>query len=312
MLQTILESEYGTKLKEFYHTVDQFCGGIFGIVWDSLNSYINTRATEAAASLAYYALFSIFPLLVILVSSASSFLEDAVIQKYLFDFVEQSMPLYIQDLIKGNILQALAARGRLQIIGMIGLLWSASGVFTGLTFNIDRAWHHDAQERNFIFGRLVGLSMIGIITTGLVFVWFLSNVVLNILPWLEVSIWNGAGFHLYNSYTWSLLSRLIPWFVIFFTFWNLYRWVPNTSAKVKWSEAAWGAAIAGLGWELIQRGFSWYLASRFARYELIYGSLGALIAFMLWLYLSAFIVLYGAHLSAAIARHTRLNQDEAI
>jgi uncharacterized BrkB/YihY/UPF0761 family membrane protein len=62
---------------------------------------------------------------------------------------------------------------------MIGLLWSASGVFTGLTFNIDRAWHHDAQERNFIFGRLVGLSMIGIITTGLVFVWFLSNVVLN-------------------------------------------------------------------------------------------------------------------------------------
>ena len=71
-----------------------------------------------------------------------------------------------------------------------------------------------------------------------------------------------------------------------------------------------GAAVAAVGWELANGAFKWYLTSGLARYQLVYGSLGALIALMLWIYISSIIVLFGAHLSATIAMHTRLKFDK--
>ena len=250
-----------------------------------------------------------FPLLVFFVGTATSYLEDEAVKQFIFELVETNLPASFQDLIKGNIDQALSARGRVQIVGIIGLLWAASGVFTGLTHSLDRAWH-TARERNFIFGRLIGLGMIGAITTGLVVIWFLSTTLLNLLPLLEVRLWNGESVQVYDTYLWGASSKFIPWLVIFFAFVNLYKWVPNT--KVRWREALWGAAVAALGWELAQRGFSWYLTSGWARYQLVYGSLGAVIAFMLWLYVNGLIVLYGAHLSASIAMETRLKYEKDV
>jgi membrane protein len=142
--------------------------------------------------------------------------------------------------------------------------------------------------------------------TGLLILWIISTTILSLLPWFEVPLL--GDIRIYDTYLWSILSNIIPWFLIFLTFLSLYRWVPNT--KVYWWEAAWGAAVAALGWELVNRGFSWYLTSGLARYQLVYGSLGAVIALLLWLYLSALIVLYGAHLSAAIAQRTRVQEEE--
>ncbi|MCG3208319.1 MAG: hypothetical protein FOGNACKC_01922 [Anaerolineae bacterium] len=297
---------FSVSLKTISVQFGRKAGRLWRILWHSAQSFADARATESASSIAYYALFSVFPLTIFVVALASSFLEDKTVQQLIFNFVDETLPVFLRDVIKGNIEQALALRGPVQILGMVGLLWAASAVFTNLTHNLDRAWQI-AEARNFIFGRLVGLAMIGAITTGLVLLWVLSTALLNILPALEIPLWNGKSIHLYDSYTWSLLSRFLPYFLIFFTFFNLYKWVPNTT--VKWSEAAWGAAVAALGWELAQRGFGWYLTSGWAKYQLVYGSLGAVIAFLLWLYINSLIVLYGAHLSAAIASETRLKDS---
>ena len=246
--------------------------------------------------------FSIFPLTLFLVTIATSFLEDETVQQFLVKFIEESVPLYFQDLLKGNIEEALESRGSVQFISMLGLLWAASGVFTGLTHNIDRAWKINL-ERNFILGRLVGLGMIAGITIGLMVLWLISTMVLNVLPLLEIPLLNGGSIQIYDTYLWGFFSRLIPWLLIFVTLLNLYRWVPRTS--VRWREVVWGALLSATGWEIAQRIFSWYLTSGFARYQLVYGSLGAVIAFMLWLYVTSLIVLYGAHLCAAVAYHTR-------
>ncbi len=293
---------FTSQARALWAQINQKTGHVPQILWDSIQSFVEARATEAASSIAYYALFSIFPLLIFVIGFASSFLEDSAIQQLIFNFVEETLPEFFQDLIKGNIEQALALRGSVQIVGMIGLLWGASAVFTIITHNIDRAWHI-AEERNFIFGRLAGLGMIGAITAGLVVLWLVSTTMFNILPALEIPLQNGQSIPLYDSYTWRWLAQFLPLFLIFFTFVNLYKWTPNTT--VKWREAVGGAAVSALGWELAQRGFSWYLTSGWARYQLVYGSLGAVIAFLLWLYVNALIVLFGAHLSAAIASHTR-------
>jgi len=84
---------------------------------------------------------------------------------------------------------------------------------------------------------------------------------------------------------------------------SLYRWIPNT--EVKWSQAFWGALVATLGWEIATQTFTWYLTSGMARYQLVYGSLGTVVALMFWIYLSSLITFYGAHLSAAVTQHSK-------
>jgi membrane protein len=59
--------------------------------------------------------------------------------------------------------------------------------------------------------------------------------------------------------------------------------------------------LASLAWELAKQAFAWYLSSGFAKYDLVYGSLGAVVALMFWIYIGSWIVFFGAHLSAVIA-----------
>ncbi len=83
----------------------------------------------------------------------------------------------------------------------------------------------------------------------------------------------------------------------------MYRYVPNV--KVRWRESLGGAIFAVLALELTKKVFIWYLSLGTSSYQLIYGSLGAVVAFMLWIYISSFIILLGGHVCAAIATQFR-------
>ena len=294
-----LKVKIAAQGKAVYQQVDSLLGGSLTIIVKTIEGFVEARAMESAASMAYYAIFSAFPLLIFLVGFVSSILEDEPVQQLVLEAVEQYLPIAL-DLVKGNIEHAVSISGTVQIIGTIGLLWAATGVFTALTHSIDRAWH-TAAERNFVFGRLVALAMVASLT-GLFIVWVLFTTVFSLLPLFEIPIF--GNLLVYESYTWNIASQGIPWFVIFILFVNVYRWVPNT--KVRWREAAVGAATAAVGWELANTLFSWYLSGAWARYQLIYGSLGTVVALLLWVYVSSAIVLFGAHLSANIAMQTRL------
>jgi membrane protein len=287
--------------RAIYRLTDRKWGGVLSILASTFKNFGETNASESAAGIAYYALFSIFPLLIFVVTFIGSFLQEASVQQQILEFAATFLPAS-QDLIRGNIEQVLLLRGPLQIVGAIGLLWSATAVFNVLAHGINRAWH-TAQQRNFLHGRLVALAMIASLT-GLLMLWFISTTVFNVLGLLEIPLWGEYTVH--ETFVGQIISRLIPAFLIFLTFLSLYRWVPNT--KVRWREAAWGAGVATIGWEISKEGFTWYLTSGLAAYQLVYGSLGAVIAMMLWLYLNGVIVLFGAHLSAAIALHTRLRK----
>ena len=302
MNDSILKVEHKLNARLFFRQAIKLGQTIFKILVDTVRSFLSANAAGAAASIAYYTLFSFFPLLILLIGFASSVLEDEPVQQLVLDAVAQTLPT-AQDLVKGNIERALSVGGTVQIAGSIGLLWSATGVFTVLAQSINRAWH-TAPARNFLFGRLVALAMV-VSLTALLILWVISTTVFGLLPRFEIPIFGGIV--IYNTYAWRILSRLIPYFFIFILFLNLYRWIPNT--KVRWREALWGAGVSALGWELANSAFALYLGNSLARYQLIYGSLGALIALMLWIYLSSTIVLFGAHLSATVAAHTRLNHE---
>ena len=146
----------------------------------------------------------------------------------------------------------------------------------------------------------LGIGLIGLLAA-LLSLSLLSTPILNVLPGLSDVL--GREVPILDTLLWTFIASGVPALVAFVVFLNLYRWVPNTT--VGWSEAAWGAGFATLTWEAAKRGFSWYVRSDLVRYRLVYGSLGAVVALLLWIYLSSWVLLFGAHLSAAIARSRR-------
>jgi membrane protein len=72
---------------------------------------------------------------------------------------------------------------------------------------------------------------------------------------------------------------------------------------VRWSESAIGAITTTLGVNLVTSAFSWFLNSGLSRHNMIYGSLGAVIAFMYWVYIINVVIFFGAHISASVSHH---------
>ena len=105
---------------------------------------------------------------------------------------------------------------------------------------------------------------------------------------------------------WATLLSVVPRLLVFFALLGLYHWVPNV--RVRWSEAFWGALVAAPAGKVATNGFTWYLSSGLVRFELLYGSLGTVVVLMLWMFIGTIVVLFGAHLSAAVGRWDRDGQ----
>lgn len=256
----------------------------------ALKTFSDTRAAQAATSLAYYAIFSLFPLLLAFIAGGSYFLDDEQVFQSVIRFLQRVLPITL-DVIVYNLQEVLDARGAVGTIGLLTFLWSASGFFTNLAYNINQAWPN-APRRSFLRRRLVGLVMI----LGLLGLLILSL----ILDWVTglIPILNNEGGSPPYLILWSIISNLGSWLTIFLLFMALYRWVPV--AKVRWTANFWGALISSILWRLATAGFGWYLQSGWGRYQLVYGSLGAIVAFLFLIYILSLITLFGAHLSSTI------------
>jgi len=278
------------SLKEFYQNINQRSEDRFHILKNAIRAFTEKQAAQASAGLAYYTLFSIFPLMLVFVAGGSFFLDSNQVFDTVTQFVQQALPIS-QQAIDENLREVLEERGTAGIFSLLILLWSASGMFTSLAYNINLAWPR-ASRRNFLQSRLIGLWMIagliGLIILSLILGWVTSR-----LPFMDIAHASASDLFLLR-----LLSGFGSWLMIFLVFLTLYHWIPTL--YVKWSATFWGALIASLAWKSITAGFSWYLGSSFGQYQLVYGSLGAIVAFLFLIYIISLITLFGAHLSAAI------------
>ena len=286
------------RVRLLYQRANRLSGQRLSILWDAIQTFSITRANQAAASLAYYVIFSLFPLLLVLISVGSYFLSSEQVYAKVSQLVQQSIPNSYQW-IDENLHAVLEQRGAIGIIGLVTLIWAASGGFISLAYNINLAWL-DAPQRNFLQGRLLGFEMIA----GLSGLFFLSL----ILDWLFnlMHIFDMPFVSFMEVDFWRWFSSIFSWLTIFLLFFALYYWVPTVN--VKGNAAFWAALFASVAWELSTALFSLYLRSRFGRYELIYGSVGALVAFLFLIYILATVTLFGAHLASAMDRHLKLDQ----
>jgi len=281
-----------------YLYVDRVSGGTLEILRMALASFSRTRAPEAAASISYYAIFALFPLLLLLVTIGSYLMNDQQGVQQLMQTVLSAIPVS-RSLIEKNIQSIIEQRGTLGAISLLGLLWSGTGVFTVLSININRSFP-GSHPRNIVGARISALLMIAILTLLLALA-FLARTFFSLLPYLSLPL--VQKLNLMNSTFWSVMTGLVPLLLVFAIFLTLYRFIPNT--RILWRQSIWGALAAAILWEVATSIFTWYLGSGLARYEIVYGSLGALVALMFYIYLVSWIILFGAHLTSAINKSSQ-------
>ena len=281
------------KILSFYQRIDEKSGGWLSIFRQSGSRFIEMRGAEAAASLAYYALFSLFPLTIFLVIVSSYFMgnENASLRTILF--IRAIFP-FSGDIVQNNLLEVQKQQATLSVVGVISMLWAASGFFSTLIHHINRAWPM-VKLRSIVSNRLFAIGMIGSMVL-LLFLSLVSTTVVNYLPNLILLFG--------EPYAWMFDAgvqaglRVIPWLFTFLLFIAMYRWVPNK--VVHWKAALPGALIITLVWELAKFLFTIYLKSGLSNFSLFYGSLEALVVLILWIYTSNFIALFGAYLVASL------------
>jgi membrane protein len=286
------------RIRQLYQRADRISGNRLNIIKDAIETFNITHANQASAGLAYFLIFSLFPLLLVLISAGSFFLSSEEVYLRVTQLVQENVP-GSYDWLEENLRQILDQRGAVGIIGIATLLWAASGGFMSLAYNINLAWL-EAPQRNFFQRRLIGLEMIAGLS-GLFILSLIADSFINVLHILDLPF---VAFLDLGLWKWG--SNLVSWVVIFALFFSLYHWVPTVNVRAK--AAMSGALLSSLSWKIATALFSLYIRSGFSRYELVYGSLGALVAFLFLIYILATITLFGAHFTSAIDRKLKLDQ----
>lgn len=289
-------------LLPYYQTANRLSRGSLDVVRVAIKNFTLARGAEAAASLAYYSLFSLFPLMLVAISVLGFVLKSGEAYQLTLDFVAQVLP-NSRTLIEKNFQEILNRRGAIGIIGLVGAFWSASGFFNTLVRNINRAWL-GVKPRDVIRTRLLALSMVGILIL-LMILSLASSALLDIVKLINLPMINGSD--LQTSSAFSFIRLFIPSLFTFLMFTAAYRWMPNTT--VRWRASLGGALWTSVAWEAAKRLFSIYLSSGYVKYEILYGSLGTVLALMFWIYVSCVIILLGAHLTASIDQRKIARKD---
>ena len=178
-----MENTRKMYIKDFYQNVNHLSGDRLRILQTAIKTFTDKQAAQASAGLAFYTFFSIFPLMLVFIAVGSFFLDSHQVFSTVTQFIQQALPISRQ-VINENLEEILEERGTAGIISVLTLLWSASGMFTSLAYNINLAWPR-AARRNFLQSRLVGLWMIvgliALIILSLILSWLTAR-----LPFMDI------------------------------------------------------------------------------------------------------------------------------
>ncbi len=280
------------RLVEVWVRLDARSDGWLGVCERTYKGFLQHQGNANAAAIAYYTLFSIFPLTLLLISVGSFFLDSEQAQQAALAGVRVYMPTAV-DFVQRNIERVLELRGTIGVVGVLAFIWSASGVFGGLSRAINWAWDVERPrpawaERTMAAGMVLLIALLFFLsllsTAAFELVARLSTVILGEPVWTNVS------------------TRILPYVFTVLLFSFLYHVLPYT--RVLWSEVLPGAFLASFAWEVAKYGFTFYL-TRFASYSMVYGPVAAVIVLLLWSYISGVIILLGAEFTVQYARRRR-------
>ncbi|OFW08044.1 MAG: hypothetical protein A3H96_21855 [Acidobacteria bacterium RIFCSPLOWO2_02_FULL_67_36] len=270
-------------------------------IWRGVTGVYNGNDLTFASSIAYYSLLSLFPFFLLALSILASVTTNPAERTHVLGFVLRYFPRQFEFVT--NQLDALEqSHVQLGVAGSVLMVWAAMAVFGAVTSAVNHAWGVDKQP-SYLKHKL--MSFVMLVTSGLLLLLGLLLVsAINVAEthWFATALARTPGLQplqgLALKWATTILFILIVGLVFYF--------VPN--AKVRFRDVWVGAIVTGLLWRVALAAFSRYVRdlSRFS----VHGSIAAVVVFLIWVYISAVILLYGVELTAAYARLRRRRPDE--
>jgi membrane protein len=260
--------------------------------WRSFNA---DRLPAVSAGVAFYGLLSLFPTMAAFVSLYGLFFDVATAQQQL-SLLTGVVPADILTMIGEEMTRIAGTRtGDLSLtfgLSLLLALWGANAASKALFGGLNVAYH-EREKRNIL--KLNAVTLAFTLAT-IVFLMLAVGAVV-VVPILFNLLPLGIGATLIALVRWPLLMVIMAVGLS-----ALYRFGPSRR-PARWRWLSWGAAIAALLWLGASLAFSWYVGN-IANYARTYGSLGAVIGLMMWLWVSALVVLLGAELNSEIEHQT--------
>lgn len=271
--------------------------------WRALVRLLGGNDLTHAAAIAYYALLSLFPFLLLVFSILGSVTANEEDRLEVLAFVFQYFPARI-DFVNAQLVALRETRLQIGIAGGLALMWASLGVFGAITSAVNQAWGVEKQ-RSFLKHRLVSFLMLAAGGGVMVVALFVVGVVkVAGASWFGAMLAQFAWLHALQSLAFASSATIL----LILALSLIYYFVPN--AKVRFRDVWVGAIFTGVLWRVAFEGFSRYIGSS-GRLTLVHGSIAAVVVFLLWIYMSSVILMYGVEFTATHARLRRRRSDEA-
>ena len=265
-----------------------------------MREFREDNLTDWAAALTYYAILSIFPALLAMVSVLGLIGESAT--QPLLDNLTELTPGPAQEIVTNaiqNLNQNQGAAGVLFVVGLATALWSASG-YVGAFMRASNSIYEVEEGRPFWKLRPVQIA----ITLVMMILVSIGAVAVVLTGPLAEQVGNVIGLGDAAVTAWDIAKWPVLVLLVSFVFSILYWAAPNVKQPgFRWLTP--GGVLAVLLWIVASAAFALYVAS-FASYNKTYGSLGGVIVFLIWLWISNIAVLLGAELNAEVERAREL------
>lgn len=256
----------------------------------------NDEISRRAAALTYHTLLSLVPLLAVCFALFKAFGGFQKLQQPLENLIFSQIPVgnpeQLAQWLQGFVTQVNS--GAIAGVGLLVLFYSATGLLTNVEQAFNRVWN--VRMRRPLYMRLAIYWCILTLAPPII---ALSVSLSTSLIKQTVSAWFGVAFG-------SALLALAAPVAIAFVFFIVYIVVPDT--HVPWKDAAIGGVTASIFWNIAKTGFIWS-SSATSKYSAIYGAMSVLPLLMMWIYLSWWIVLFGASYACSRGQTTQLSLD---
>lgn len=269
----------------------------WSVLKTTFSEFMNDRVMKLGASLSYYTVFAMAPLLVIIISIAGFFYGDDAVRGEIFGqirgLVGEASAAQIQEILKNIRLSGDNTWGT--VLGIITLVFGASGVFAEIQDSINYIWALKAKPRKglvkMIINRLLSFSMI--VSVGfLLLVSLIINALMEILlRRLERMFEDSAVWIMYG------LNLIVVFAIITLLFSIIFRVLPD--GRVAWKDTLVGAVFTAFLFMIGKAGIGFYLGN--SDISTTYGAAGSIIIILLWVYYSAIILYFGAEFTKVYA-----------
>ncbi|MEO8072884.1 MAG: YihY/virulence factor BrkB family protein [Acidobacteriota bacterium] len=282
------------------------------INWKDFSKRLYTKAFDeeeilgVSAQVAFYFAFALFPLLLFLVSIFGIVLGSAGdLRQEMFFYLQQVMPGSAYELVQKTITEVTeGSSGGKLTLGLVAALWSASAGVDSLRGALNGIYNL-TETRAWWKAKLVSLSttlgLVLLVTVALGVIFYGGNFISLILGSISLPV--------SSPFILGILQVIVILIVLVLVFFLIYQFLPNHK-ETKWVWVTPGAISGIILWLLLSYGFRLYL-NYFNSYNKTYGSLGAVIILLLWLYLTALVIAIGGVVNAVLEEFTNKETAEA-